>query len=243
MVRARGAAWPGPSSRLDVYPEPFFVEVGSNDGSQHDHLKAMIRGRPWRGIMVEPVPYVFDRLRDNYGGLERIALENVAIADREGRLPFYHLEQDQDDASLPEWYDAIGSFSRDAIASHVEHIPDIESRIVEVEVPALTFDSLCAKHDVAAIDLLLVDTEGYDHEILKGVDLDRWQPRLLIYEHYHLSPAERDACRERLAGFGYETMAEGFDTWCLRAGPDDALATVWRRARPGIPALSAHEHA
>ena len=46
---------------------------------------------------------------------------------------------------LPDWYDGIGSFSRDAVLGHAAHIPDIESRIVSSEVPALTFESLCRK--------------------------------------------------------------------------------------------------
>jgi FkbM family methyltransferase len=222
-----------------VYPEPCFIEIGANDGAQHDHLAAMIRSRPWRGVMVEPVPYVFERLRANYGSLDRVALVNAAIADHDGSVPFYHLREAEDHNSLPSWYDAIGSLTRAAISGHADQIPDIESRIVEVEVPALTFDSLCARHGIEDVDLLLVDTEGYDREIVRQVDLGRWRPRLLVYEHFHLSAGERRECEDRVAEHGYETMAEGFDTWCLRRGPDDELSRVWRRSKPAIPALSA----
>ena len=225
----------------EVYPEAFFIEVGSNDGSQHDHLKEAIRTRPWRGLMVEPVPYVFERLRENYGSLDRVELENAAIADRDGSVTFFHLRRDEEDASLPDWYDAIGSLSREAVAGHVDHIPDIESRIVETEVPALTFSALCERHAIERFDLLLIDTEGYDLEILKQVEFDRFRPRLVIYEHFHLSAAERAEGEARLRDHGYETLSEGFDTWCLRGGGADALAQAWERAIPAIPALSAHE--
>ena len=221
------------------YPEARFIEIGANDGVQHDHLAAMIRDRPWRGLMVEPVPYVFERLRANYGDLDRVALENAAIADHDGTVSFYYLREDPQRDSLPDWYDAIGSLSRAAVAGHAEHIPDIEERIVEAEVPALTVASLCAKHGIDDFDLLLVDAEGYDREIVNQVDLDRWRPRLLVYEHYHLSVDERRECEGQVIGHGYETMAEGFNTWCLRDGPDDDLARVWRRVKPAIPALLA----
>src|SRR5438093_1498023 len=56
------------------YPNAFFIEIGSNDGEHDDHLRPFILSRPWSGIMVEPVPYVFERLRRNYGGVDRIAL-------------------------------------------------------------------------------------------------------------------------------------------------------------------------
>ena len=121
----------------EAYPEAFFIEIGSNDGEQHDHLQPLIRSRTWTGVMVEPVPYVFDRLRRNYGDLERVTFENAAIADRDGRLPFYHLREAApgERERLPGWYDGIGSLSRANVLNHRRHIPDIDQRIVRSDVP------------------------------------------------------------------------------------------------------------
>lgn len=227
----------------EAYPEAFFVEIGSNDGMQHDHLRPLIQAHAWRGIMVEPVPYVFERLKRNYGDMPRVALENAAIADRDGRLLFYHLARVDDPGreGLPHWYDAIGSFSRDAILRHTREIPDIEQRLVTTEVPSLTFESLLDKHGVEVVDLLLVDTEGYDHEILQSIDFAVRCPRLVIYEHYHLTVEERAQCRERIEGFGYATLEEGLDTFCLRTGVDDVVGRRWRRLKPGVPGASIHD--
>jgi FkbM family methyltransferase len=227
----------------EAHPDAFFIEIGSNDGVQHDYLRPFILERRWRGIMVEPVPYVFDRLRRNYGALERVQLENAAVADRDGTLPFYHLREadEEEREKLPGWYDGIGSFSREVVMSHVDHIPDIESRVVRAEVPAMTFESLCRKHGVSQIGLLLIDTEGYDFQIVKSIDLDARHPRLLVYEHYHLSPDERRRCAEHVRTRGYETMEEGFDTWCLDANPDDRLTATWRGLRAAVPGVSARD--
>ncbi len=193
--------------------------------------------------MVEPVPYVFERLRRNYGDVPGVELENAAIADRDGHLPFFHLAHvdDPQREGLPHWYDAIGSFSREAILRHRREIPDIEERLVTTAVPALTFDSLCAKHGVDAVDLLLVDTEGYDHEILRSIDFANHRPRLVIYEHFHLAAAERAECRTELERQGYEAIEEGLDTFCLRVDVDDHLTRQWRRLRPGVPGASIHD--
>jgi FkbM family methyltransferase len=227
----------------ETHPDAFFIEIGSNDGVQHDYLRPFIVDRPWSGVMVEPVPYVFERLRRNYGSLERVELENAAIADRDGTLPFYHLREAAPDEreELPGWYDGIGSFSREVVASHVAHIPDVESRVVRAEVPAMTFESLCRKHRVSKLDLLLIDTEGYDFEIVKSIDLSARHPRLLVYEHYHLDPGERQLCAERVRDHGYETMEEGFDTWCLDTGADDRLTAAWRGLGPAVPGISASD--
>jgi FkbM family methyltransferase len=227
----------------DVNPRTFFIEIGSNDGDQHDHLRPFIQSRSWSGIMIEPVPYVFERLQWNYGDVEGVSLENAAIADRDGTMPFYHLAQaaDEERESMPGWYDAVGSFSKETILEHARDIPDIADRIIETEVPALTLASLCRKHGVERVDLILIDTEGYDYELIKAIDFDSQRPRLLIYEHFHLSPADRAGCRELLGRHGYETMEEGFDTWSLDTSTDDALTEAWRRARPAVAGVSKYD--
>jgi FkbM family methyltransferase len=227
----------------DANPSAFFVEIGSNDGEQHDHLRPFILGRDWNGIMVEPVPYVFERLRANYGHVDRVALENVAIGPRDGTLPFYHLVDATEDErrDLPDWYDGIGSFSRDAVLSHRRDIPDVDRRIVAADVQVVTFESLCDRHGADRVDLLLIDTEGYDWEIIRAIDLTARPPQLLVYEHYHLTPDDRAACAEHVRAAGYRTLEEGFDTFCVRDGVDERLARAFDRLRPAVPGVSKHD--
>jgi FkbM family methyltransferase len=227
----------------DAHPDAVFVEIGANDGLQHDHLRPFIGSHRWRGVMVEPVPYIFERLRRNYAGVERVALENAAIGDRDGTLPFFFLVDAPEDERrlMPDWYDGIGSFSRASVAGHVVHIPDIEERIVRQDVPTLTFDSLCRRHGLEHVDLLVVDTEGYDWEIIRRVDLGAWRPELIVYEHFHLSPGDRAACAEHLRAHGYRTLEEGFDTMCLRDGAGDRLERFWQRLEPAVAGVSVHD--
>jgi FkbM family methyltransferase len=222
-------------------PDTFFIEVGANDGVQHDHLRPFIVEGGWRGVMVEPVPYVFERLRHNYKGFDLIEFENAAIADRDGTLPFFYLRPPRaaEDDHLPDWYDGIGSFSRDLVMSHARHIPDIGERLMRTEVPALTFESLCRKHRVTRLDLVLIDAEGYDLRILETIDLASWHPALLVYEHYHLDHEEQRRAGTLVRDHGYETMEEGFNTWCLDPRADERLTGRWRELRPAVPGVFA----
>lgn len=225
-----------------AYPDAFFIEIGSNDGKQHDHLRPFVLEGNWRGLMVEPVPYIFERLERNYARVDRVTPVNPAVAAHAGELPFFHLIpfEEKPRADLPDWYDGIGSFLKESVLRHRREIPDIEERLVERRVRAITFDALCKRHDVGAVDLLLIDTEGYDWEILKSIDLDRHQPRLVIYEHYHLDSADQAQCLARMEGFGFETMQEGFDTFCLKPATDK-LTDRWRRLKPAVRPLFAYE--
>jgi FkbM family methyltransferase len=226
-----------------AFPSATFVEIGANDGEQLDHLRTLIYERGWRGVMVEPVPYVFKRLRQNYAETEHVAFENAAIADRDGSLSFFHLAQvdDPEREGLPPWYDAIGSFSRKHVIAHKIAIPDIEKRVVETTVPCITFDSLCVKHGLDGVDLLVIDTEGYDYEILRHIDFSRHRPVVIGYEHRHLGPTDRANCRQLLHHAGYETKEEGHETWCLRPDASGRLTRKWRRLRPAVPPVAAYE--
>jgi FkbM family methyltransferase len=216
-----------------AHPRASFVQVGSNDGVKFDPICLQIRTRPWTGIMVEPVPYLFARLEVHYGGSRRLRLENSAIADHDGTRPFFFLAEAPGADGLPDWYDALGSFHRDVVLSHRTHIPDIEDRLQVADVPCLTFESLCRKHGVEQIDLVHIDTEGYDYEVIKLIDLDRWRPAVLLYEHKHLSSDDRLACADHLERSGYAALSDDTDTLAVRRSALDAepsLAAAWGSA-------------
>lgn len=229
----------------ELHPRAVFVEIGANDGEEHDHLRPHIRSRRWRGVMVEPVPFLFERLQANYADVPGVALENAAIADHDGSVRFWHLAEsdDPEGEGLPGWYHALGSLSRDAVADHAAMVPGLERRLVSTEVPCLTLGSLLARHGLERIDLLAIDTEGYDAAILDQVDLDEIRPRLIVFEHYHLAEAVRERCRRRLEDAGYAVLEEHFDTFALDAGPGDELTELIGRLEPLFPAVTyAEEH-
>jgi FkbM family methyltransferase len=223
----------------DTYPEALFIEIGANDGDQGDHLRPLILANAWRGIMVEPHPEAFRRLCGSYGALDRVILENVAIADRDDRLPLYQVlpPTGGERWELVGSYDQLSSLSRETLLGH-RWIADRERRIVRTDVECVRFDSLCRKHGVETIDLLLIDTEGYDYEVIKQVDLRALRPRLLVYEHCLLTRRDRDECNALLRAHGYELMEEHFNTWCLDPSVRDSLSARWRGLRPAGPGVS-----
>ena len=188
--------------------------------------------------MVEPVPYVFERLRRNYAHVDRVTLENAAISDHDGLLTFYFFEEaiGSDRSRVPEQYHLLGSASRDVLLRHID-VPDRERRIVSEQLPCMTFDTLCRRHAIERIDVLVVDAEGHDCKIVRQMDFARLRPRILAYEDVHAEDAERAGCEEMLTELGYEMMREGFDTWCVDTRPDDALTRKWREVRRTGPAV------
>jgi FkbM family methyltransferase len=215
-----------------AYPDAVFVQVGANDGIGHDLLIDEVASRRWRGVLVEPVPYVFERLQANVGANPRLELDNVAIADVDGSRDLYYLDAAEPGAPLPDWYDKLGSFDRDVIAKHAPAIPDFERRLRVEPVRSVTFVTLCRIHGLTWMDLVQIDTEGYDFEIIKLIDLDRLTPRLVIYEHLHFDADTRTACSAHMEAHGYEQISDVVNTIALRTSDlgqrDDRLLEVWR---------------
>ena len=227
------------SAFAESHPEAVFIEIGANDGEREDHLAPFIRSRGWTGVMVEPVPEVFERLRANYADADGVALENVAISDHDGRVPFHVLAtRAEGDAPPIEGADMFGSLSPAAVEAIAEAFPEQPRRIETIEVPCLSFESLCRKHGVERLDVLAVDTEGHDYEIVRQVDFDRLLPRVLVNEYCHLPREQRDESTARLEGLGYLTMDEELDTWAVDVLPDDEVTRVWRELCEQGPAVS-----
>ena len=44
----------------------FFVQIGANDGFKADPIYLYVRKYGWKGILVEPVSYIFEKLKENY---------------------------------------------------------------------------------------------------------------------------------------------------------------------------------
>jgi FkbM family methyltransferase len=190
-------------------PDAFFVQIGAHDGKTDDHVRSFILDSRWRGIFVEPVPHIFSRLTKNYEAVsDRFVFENVAIADQNETRIFYTVAGGGSD-HLPSWYDQLGSFRKEVVLSHKPFIPDICNRLVELRVPCLTFQSLVDRNGVSNIDLVLIDTEGYDLKILATIDFNRFKPDLVIYERKHLSREEEAISIRLLLKEGYSICSSG----------------------------------
>jgi hypothetical protein len=71
---------------------------------------------------------------------------------------------------------------------------------------------LLEKHGIRTIDLLHLDTEGYDYEIIKQVNFRTFNPRIILYETVHLTDADRARCSEYLMSQGYNLINSYVDT-------------------------------
>ncbi len=170
---------------------PFVVEVGANDGCLASNSYPLIR-RGWSAILIEPNPEVFKRLQALHGNKPKVQLVNCACGDRSGVLPLYlgHDEGTGGCATLSTESSAWFSAVRTSAA---------------INVPVETLTSVLSDHHCPAdFGLLSVDTEGFDQEVLQGLDFSRFSPRIILTEDSKSDDRSADLAKaERLRRHGY----------------------------------------
>lgn len=193
----------------------FFVQIGANDGVIYDPIFPYVTRFKWSGILIEPVPCYFDKLKHNYRGNKRLIFDNVAISDKDEMRDFFRIREDLD--FLPEWCNGLGTFDLNILLTHKWAIPNLEDYVVKEKVACTSYESLLNRHGIKKIDLLLIDTEGYDYQILKQVNLDVTKPAILLYEHQYIDQKERSGYENRLESFGYTVSRHFGNTlaYCL----------------------------
>jgi FkbM family methyltransferase len=217
------------ATALNPIPRLFFVQIGSNDGVQGDPIHNLIVNHAeWSGIFVEPVPFVFERLKRNYGDATRFVFENVAISDQTEQKDFFYVAEEARklfQGALPYWYDQLGSFDREHILKHLDG--KLAPFIVKEQVQCLPLQTVLERNQVTTIDLLHVDAEGSDFRVLSQFNFNLYAPRIVTYEHAHLSDRERAEAEALLRRHDYRVTRYGGNTLAIRNRPKQSpLPTI-----------------
>lgn len=186
----------------------FFVQVGANDGVMADPLRPLILKHRMAGLLIEPLPDLFEQLKTNYATQPQLKFENVAISSEPATVAMYRVR-----AGVPALNTGLASFNREHLVNC--KIPDEYIEIVHVS--SVTLPSLLKKHSIEKVNLLQIDTEGYDFEIIKSAFNSGIYPDIINYEHRHIGRANKYHCKKMLDDLGYQFIEASFeDTIALR---------------------------
>jgi FkbM family methyltransferase len=141
----------------------YFVEVGANEPrlrSQTWHLEQA----GWTGVLIEPQPDLADKLRAMRSA--KVFAVACSAPEHAGRKLPLHVAG------------PLSSLDRAGMAPGA-----VTERVIEV--PIRTLDSVLAEADAPeGFDFLSMDVEGHEIEVLRGFDIGRWRPRLILLEDH-----------------------------------------------------------
>ena len=160
------------------------------------------------------MPEFFKRLTVNYSHETQLSFENCAIGSMDGSLSLFRFRAD---APLPDaFFHGMARFDREYLLNRARKM-GLEEYVEEIRVPTLTFESLSRKHGIRRIDLLQIDTEGFDFEIIKMAFALGIFPEIINYEWTELPPPQRRECKIMLLEHGYRFVDVGPDVLCVRS--------------------------
>ena len=153
------------------FPEGFkgwAVDVGASDGQSVNSTHYLEKALGWTVLCIEPNPHFKPMLLRN-----RVLVETCAIGDKPG------------DAKLHVNLGNFEAFSSIAPSwSHRRVREEAGKEWESVAVRVRTLDSLLDQYEFPQLDALFIDTEGTEPDVLKGCDLARWKPRVVIGESW-----------------------------------------------------------
>ena len=177
-----------------------FIQVGAFDGVECDPLRKYLLRYNWKGVMLEPQPIPFSKLSRQYEGRLELNILNAAIARTNGKANLFILEGD----NLPEWTKGMASFEKSNILKHAYLIPDLEKHIKQIEIDTISFEEIFKRNNLKKVDLLQVDTEGFDAEVIRMFPFHLLKPAVIHFECKHIKKDDLENLLADLIQKGYE---------------------------------------
>jgi FkbM family methyltransferase len=166
----------------------------------------------WRGLAIEPIREYFEDLQRNYASEPQVVCCNYAIFEEEKPVTLYRADPK---AGLPEWTKGIASLDAD----HSLKSETPREKMIAEQAQGIPLQTLLNRQGIDKVDLLVVDTEGYDYHIVKMVDFANNPPQILRFEHGRrddvMTREQLSELVELLLRHDYEVHLEPYD--CVAA--------------------------
>jgi len=182
------------------------LQIGSNKG--FDDFTEIIKNKSiTKLILVEPFSEHNESLNKCYDYVQEKFIENIIVnnnPDVDNEVIFYHI----DDANHSNSFE-LASLNRHhslRIRSYYN-----ETGIQERKLPSMTINQILNKYEIKNLDLLFVDTEGFDDKIIKSIDFNNFKINEIYYENLHINSQE---LRLFLESKNYDITKEvGYGGW------------------------------
>lgn len=195
MSRFYGQFNPPVDQFISAYFPPDYIgcalDVGATDGIYINNT-LHFEQRGWDVLCIEANPDYAQKL-----ALNRRKALNYAVTDKDQDDVVFHvvrLAQLNNCSSISSL-----EVDQDLLKQHRDMGYQCDE--FDIKVNARTLNSCLAEVPLARIDFVSIDVEGVELQVLRGFDLARWKPRLMVIENN--TPAQSKTITDYLTGFGY----------------------------------------
>ena len=140
----------------------FFIELGANDGLKQSNTAFFEKEMGWNGILIEPSLEGYEKCKINR--INSVCLNYACVSN-----------DYKDDYVLGDFYNNHLMGSVNGVRNNSKNL---------IKVNAITLEKILDEHCNTDIDFLSLDTEGYELNILKGLNLEKYRPKFMLIEVY-----------------------------------------------------------
>ena len=154
----------------------FFVELGGNDGYKQSNTFYLESMKQWKGILIEAIPELYVKCVNNrpFSNVFNYAIVSESYSQKTVTMRYSGLMSFVSGAMKNK--DADDDFLQRGLAC--QNI----KKSYDIEVPARTLNSIFIETNVKHIDFLSVDVEGYEANVLRGIDFSMFKPEFILVE-------------------------------------------------------------
>ena len=160
------------------------IQIGSHVGNTSNDPIFNIVDKDTKLILVEPVPFLFKQLKNNYNkkfyNNHNIIFINKAVSNFIGEIEMTIPSEKNDFSKLPFWASQIASVNKDHALGHIRNL-----LVEKITVKTTTINEIVKEYNIREIDLLHTDTEGHDYTILMNYNFEI-KPKQIMFEHKHM---------------------------------------------------------
>ena len=129
------------------------MNIGANEGQECSLYQALGAKHV---VLVEPIPEVFEKLRNNVSEYENFCAVEAVCAEKPGEKVSFNVSSNQGESS------SVLSFSK-----HKDYYPHI-NMTKTIELVTSTVDDIAAQFPAVHFDALVLDVQGFELNVLKG---------------------------------------------------------------------------
>lgn len=187
-------------AKYTTQDRPVMMQIGANEGKYEyskkdgkDFIFEFLLHHPhWQATLIEPLPDVFDKLKENYSGHQNVlSFLNCAVTSKLEELNLHVVGKDGKSSSF---------------------YPITNKPIKEIiRVKCLPYQFLCAILGLRKVDFVKIDAEGYDEQIVLSIletENEKLLPKIIFWESLKKHSAD---CEEQLTRKGYEIFLTGLN--------------------------------
>jgi FkbM family methyltransferase len=174
-------------------PEGVYIEVGALDGRRNS-VTWVFEAIGWRGLLVEAIPERCEECRANRPGSKVV---HAALGPPGGSGTAVFVVPVEEEHQLSGYREHEGMQKE-----HLLALERASAATRRVEVPLITMDRALEGAGFDRVDFASIDVEGGELDVLRGFDLERFKPAVLVIED--LTLGEDDSVAKVVRSRGYE---------------------------------------